>query len=380
MSNKIKQSDRIVANILGPSVVSFFEITARRTQAGGSTFSLWYNDHGRVPLVVDEPLREVRAALENIRAANSLVGFGRYLVEGLTSERRFDPRLLNGHGWTWCAECHGLVSGRVVVNDYYILKAAPSEAPYGPIVEACTCPDRKLEITEVLPRYGIIVGSIYPFSGVSKVVRWQDDHWTTGHDRAPEGSAVQEIGRFRSWSEANAVAECGSYHYRSRGGLYADWTLGPILIPSHAAESGDVELGELDSRADAWKTARETARYRTATLEEAVETARHIAEYGSSGLPHGLLTRLAELLGGRAAQYDLSLVRGEVWDTQYSNWVFNLGDGQLLLAEEHYNPRAGTCCSKVTEVDRDQAFRLLERHSWPVSMDGEAIQAFLAQE
>lgn len=377
---KIRKSDKIVQEVLGHrTVTEHLEITARKTEAGGSTFSLWYTTdyprEARVRLVADQPLRQVRAALERIRSANSLSEWIDWFDEPL-----FHPAFLNGHGHYWCPNCSGLTAGKVAVSDSgnLLLQDEEGDEPQrgGNIAILCNCvPEEELKVKTLIPRYGYILGKA-EFHGAPIVVRWDGESWRRGGtDQRVVQDPVRELGRLRL-TEAKARAEAGSYCYRTRG--WGNDLTGPEVIPSHAANDKDTPLGEFESRQAAFAAAHKKA---WDTLPSEGDIANELSDktlatsYGRHKTPHGRLTRIAQALESRAIPY--SIPRGDTGGTSYENWVF-VFQGEYFLAEEHHNGWANTCCSKVELADRDTAVARLRKHSWP-HLNEEAIQAALNQ-
>lgn len=208
--SKIRNSDRIVAEILGPAFVSRFEITGRRASSGVPTFALWWTDEGhRMRITSESPLARVRELLREIATTNDLrVGqLSKILAESFAAYY-FTPEQLQGNcGFHWCVSCGGLQKGRVVTDNdgSYIAQREGDDLLYGYYAEICACPGVEPDVEVVLGRYGIVIDEL-TLNGLPPVVRMTNGKWGSNIRTNIDPSRVQEIGSFQMWSEARMAA------------------------------------------------------------------------------------------------------------------------------------------------------------------------------
>jgi hypothetical protein len=95
---KVRNSNRIIRDILGEGCTHTFSILVRQSSVGVPTFSLVYNTFrgGQVPLEVDKPLKVIKEALEKFAAANSLscFSYAQELAENLLQENMFPAEVI----------------------------------------------------------------------------------------------------------------------------------------------------------------------------------------------------------------------------------------------------------------------------------------------
>ena len=212
----MKRSRKIVASIVGPNVAEYFKITVRKAVTSGfPTFSLWYipwRRWGKILLLLDVPLKEVKEALRRIAERNTIKEFFlvEELIEELQREERFYRPLLQSEEWRWCPHCEGLLKGRVVrSDDHYILSPEGNFSPYGRVVKLCSCsPSEPSEVEIVLGRYFIVEG-LLDLNGNPLVIR-DKGQLQEGQTYRPWGGkwegTLRELGFFASFEEAEEAA------------------------------------------------------------------------------------------------------------------------------------------------------------------------------
>jgi len=213
-------------------------------------------------------------------------------------------------------------------------------------------------------RYGLVPGW-GTWEGVPKVVELVDGWWW-GRETRPGQTAkrgvdlpqnqVIDLGEFSSWEAAQAAAQATTYSARRRGSVLATWRDGgPRVVPAtEPAEPGDQPLGWHESVAAARAAA--TAAFRASVphlpRDQAQDVVHDILRYDRGNAPRGLIENLAGPLGATPARVTAGELR---WEVSLQRWLTTLPDLQQVMLEEHYNPRAGTCCSRAVLLSAEEA-------------------------
>lgn len=349
---KIRNSDQIVAQELGPGLVRFFEITSRRAASGAPTFSLLYIDgRNRLNVASGSPLSRIRELLREIAATNDLrVGELRYTLSEGFAANRFAPVLLQDNcGYHWCHQCRGLQKGRVALDNGGGYVTCPEgDAPYGYSTTACQCPNVTLSIEEVPATYGIAFDGGGLDAVIPPIVRWYDSKWDLRYLANPDATDVRELGNFRTWAEAQEAAARGTYYFQTGRNLLDDWRGARVSMFEGSP------LGDFDSFAAAQEAAQQRVWSRAVSRDEAEQCLRQILDRWNRGIaPRGLVRCLTKSLGAEKAIVTSMETR---YDVSFERWILQLGEEWFVL-EEHFNPRAGTCGSRVSAITAEVAER-----------------------